>query len=351
MRFLPGCCVLLVMASFSYGQLDSFETGGAMRSFLIHAPAGLTQPALLMSMHGATGDGAFQQSRTQFNTIADREKFIVVYPNGNYTNASHSWDLSGDEDVTFLCALIDTMIARYSVDRTRVYCNGFSLGGMMTYHLACCAAHRLAAVVSVSGPVRDFSCQPAYPLPVMHIHGLADNTIDYSNARTTVDKWITQLGCPLSPEVTDHYPAGQTASKVKKEYWGPCSQGSEVILLSVEGLDHTWPNTTNSGFNASEEIWNFLKSHTPPDGISAARNHHTVRAGPGIDGILRGTVDGIREISVFNAKGAVVARWEKGMNPALIGYFLNTARTLHVIRLKTDRGGYIFPRITLKKTR
>jgi poly(3-hydroxybutyrate) depolymerase len=336
------------MAGFSYGQLDSFKTGGAMRSFLIYAPTGFTQPALLISMHGAAGDGALQQSRTQFDTIADREKFIVVYPNGNYTNASHSWDLSGDEDVTFLCALIDTMIARYSVDRTRVYCNGFSLGGMMTYHLACRAAHRLAAVVSVSGPIRDNSCQPAYPLPVMHIHGLADNTIDYSNARTTIDTWITLLGCPLSPEVTDHYPAGQTASKVKKEYWGPCSKESEVILLSVEGLDHTWPNTTNSGFNASEEIWNFLKSHTLPNGINAARNHRAVRDGPGIDRMLRGTFNGIREISVFDARGAIVAHWEKGMDPALISHLLNTARRLYIVRLETDRGGYIFPRISLK---
>ena len=75
------------------------------------------------------------------------------------------------------------MIARYSVDRTRVCCKEFSLGGMMTYHLACSAANRLGTVVSVSGPVRDANCLPAYPLPVMHIHGLADNTIAYSNGK------------------------------------------------------------------------------------------------------------------------------------------------------------------------
>lgn len=304
-----GILFLLLSACSTAAQVDSFSIGGAMRSYLLHVPPDISHPPLLISMHGATGDGFLQQSRTGFDTIANRDTFIVVYPNGNYTSGKHSWNYSGSEDVTFLSALIDTLYKQFAVDRSRVYCSGFSLGGMMTYHMACSAADKIAAVVSVSGPDMSKTCTPALPVPVMHIHGLADNTINYSNAVSTVDGWVTKLGCSLPPSVADHYPATNPASKIKRESWSPCTGTSEVIFLSVEGGDHSWPNDSSAGFNASEEIWSFFKRHSlaSAKNTAAFANHGAERVLPQYRaGVLRFAYpDNIRRVTAYTLNGVM----------------------------------------------
>lgn len=352
--------IVILLATPVRAQIDSFKTGGVMRSFLVHAPSVVSRPALLISLHGAIGDGAVQQSRTEFDNIADREKFIVVYPNSNYTTGSHLWNLSGDEDVVFLCALIDTMIALYSVDRRRVYCNGFSLGGMMTYHLACRAAGKLAAIVSVSGPCRDNPCNPAYPIPVMHIHGRADNTINYSNAVSTVNQWTAQFSCTQPPVVIDHYPADQPQSKAKKEYWGPCDHGSEVILISVEGLDHSWPNLSNSGFNASEEIWSFLKNHTLPEGIASTggiRPILTFGSKPGNmnpGNLLPDNACSFIEAAAYNLQGIILERWTGGGNGNDFSsagniLFNRKLQQMIILRTRTPNGRFSLRTVSLNR--
>ena len=258
--------IIALLAVVCFGaasaQVDNLFVGGVIRTAIVYAPTGISRPPLLMSLHGATGDGALQRTRTQFNKIADREKFIVAYPNGNYANASHSWDDTGDDDIPFLLALIDTIDKSYGIDRSRVYCTGFSLGGMMTHRLACRASNRIAAIASVSGPDNSSDCPSLRPLPVMHIHGLADQTIDYSNAVETVKKWADRNGCPQVSQLIAPYPASNPNSKSKKEIWGPCSGNSEVVLISVDGLDHAWPKSATSDVDASEEIWAFLKNYS-----------------------------------------------------------------------------------------
>ena len=44
------------------------------------------------------------------NQVADREKFVVVYPNAlPNANNEQSWNLSGPDDYAFLLAIIDTV--------------------------------------------------------------------------------------------------------------------------------------------------------------------------------------------------------------------------------------------------
>lgn len=50
-----------------------------------------------------------------------------------------------------LLALLDEVIAKYPVDRTRVYLTGLSMGGYATWNLAVTAPERFAAVVPICG--------------------------------------------------------------------------------------------------------------------------------------------------------------------------------------------------------
>ncbi|MGQ0569083.1 MAG: hypothetical protein ACT4P5_06055 [Armatimonadota bacterium] len=59
---------------------------------------------------------------------------------------------------------------------------------------------------------------------------------------------------------------------MRREDYGPCAEGTEVILYAVEGGGHTWPGgwqylpervvgRTSRDIDANQVIWSFLKKH------------------------------------------------------------------------------------------
>ena len=124
LRFLLPFLAILLPAVVS-AQTKTIQIAGVSRTYILHAPSGVTNPPLVLNIHGYNMDAASEQSYTKMDQIADREKFIVVYPNA----INKSWDMSGANDFTFLLAIIDTMDKKYKIDRTRVYACGFSQGG------------------------------------------------------------------------------------------------------------------------------------------------------------------------------------------------------------------------------
>jgi poly(3-hydroxybutyrate) depolymerase len=262
MRYIMALAVMtMVFAGIARGQSESIVVDGETRTFIAHAPSGLTNPPLVISMHGAGGTGSQQRSMSGFDKIADREKFVVVYPDG----ISNRWDLSGAKDLNFIMAIIDTMAARYQIDRNRVYPTGFSMGGMMSYTLACKAANKIAAIGPASGfPMGGLGgCSPSRPVPILHVHGEVDDVVTYSGLAAIISGWVTKNGCPTTPVVTKPYPADNANSKATKSYYGPCKEGSEIILITIAGMGHAYASSVNSyGINASEEFWTFFKTHS-----------------------------------------------------------------------------------------
>ena len=262
--------MIMALDGIVLAQTDSFPVEDTMRTFIVHAPSGLSNPPLVISMHGLSGTGSQQRSMSGFDKIADREKFVVVYPDG----LSNRWDVSGSTDVNFILALIDTMAARYQIDRNRVYATGFSMGGMMSYKLACAAANKIAAIGPASGYLMGGmgggGCSPARPMPILHTHGSLDSVVAFTGLASCISGWVTKNGCPTAAQITKPYPESKPNSKVTKEYYGPCNQGSEIIVLTVEGMGHAYPGSFGStDINASEEFWAFFKTHSlAPAGIA-----------------------------------------------------------------------------------
>ena len=64
---------------------DTLMHDGIKRGFLVYMPDGdIDGRPLVLVLHGSKGKGKSvrQQSCYQFDALADREKFIVVYPDG-----------------------------------------------------------------------------------------------------------------------------------------------------------------------------------------------------------------------------------------------------------------------------
>ena len=281
-------CAGLLFATFSFAQTtvtSSFEYDGVSRDYRLYIPAIYdgSQPApLVFNLHGYGSDNVSQELYGDFRPIADTANFIIVHPQGLLDDfGSTHWNTFGTstvDDLGFLSALIDTIYANYNINADRIYSTGFSNGGFMSYKLACLLSGRIAAIAPVGGSMTtaEFGvCNTNHPMPVLHIHGTADETIPYAGnilfmpIDDIVDHWVTFNECTSDPvvnDITDSDPDdGCSATQYVYENG---LLGSTVELFKIESGEHTWPGSayiagiTNNDFDASTEIWRFFSQYT-----------------------------------------------------------------------------------------
>jgi len=161
----------------------SFVASGVKREYLLYVPRSYdptTPTPLIISLHGAAIWGAVQRDISRWNDVADREGLIVVYPSGIGGRGVRVWHEEAgpgvSRDVTFISALIDTISTHFNIDPARVYANGLSNGGGMSFALSCTLSHRIAAVGLVaSAQLEPFKwCPDPHPVPMINFHGTAD---------------------------------------------------------------------------------------------------------------------------------------------------------------------------------
>jgi polyhydroxybutyrate depolymerase len=291
--------LLLAAGSAAAEPKQSSETltvGALKRSFDVYDPGREKNPALVIVLHGGGGNAANAAQMTGFSALADKEGFVVAYPNGSGRmaprlltwNAGHCCAYAMEEridDVAFISALIDHMIATRHVDPKRVYVTGMSNGGMMSHRLAIELSTKVAAIAPVVGALFGDEKPPAAPVPAMIIVGAEDAT-------------VRPAGGPLSPPALAGQVPRQSAdrpilpAKAAAEFWakangctGPktvqekemevtayarCREGAEVQFISVARQGHAWPGgrkgreeaaTPNPNVNATAMIWDFFKRH------------------------------------------------------------------------------------------
>jgi poly(3-hydroxybutyrate) depolymerase len=253
-RFLWLLAGAVAVAS-GFAQTQTMQIAGVSRTYIVHAPSGITNPPLVLNIHGYNMDAASEQSYTQMDKVADREKFIVVYPSA----INKSWDMAGANDFTFLMAIIDTIDKKYKIDRNRIYSCGFSQGGFMTFQLACRYSDVFAAIAPTSGNLTG-TCTLKRPMSMRLTFGTNEGFTGGTAAfMTNVTKWLDLCNCPKTPVVTSPYPPSNSRSLVTRLVYGPCDGGTEVIADSIKTGGHEWPMNTSDRINNSEETWAFLK--------------------------------------------------------------------------------------------
>lgn len=248
----------LLAASAASAQTLGLKVAGVARTTTLHVPSsGLSKPALVFVLHGLGGDGPGMRSSTQMDKVADREKFIVAYPNA----VGGTWDYAGAKnDYAFLRAIIDSTVARYQVDRTRVYVTGFSQGGGMAVYAAFSYPDVFAAVAPVSS-VGSGAPVPKRPIPIFLTFGTKD-LYTPATFMASVASWIGFDSCTRTPVVARPYPASNAKSVVTRLTYGKCAQGTEIVVDSIQGGGHEWPNNTATKVNNAEEVWAFFKPIT-----------------------------------------------------------------------------------------
>ena len=260
---------------------------GLVREFWVLTPLNM-QPnlPLVLSLHGWTETFEAYRDYTLQDQHAYTTGYVLVLPVG----IDRAWN-SGQvpprgadvDDVGFVADLIDTLQGRYGIDRSRVYCCGWSNGGRMTYRLACEIGHHFAAVASVGAGLCDLATQagwhPLRPMPVLDIRGTNDSyagdpALDLWSVEQTLDFWITRNDCMAPPDtvwIPDTDPADSCT--VQRITWRDCADQTEVVHCRVLNGGHSWPGSAytfssegnkNRDINANEEIWNFFRRFENP---------------------------------------------------------------------------------------
>ncbi len=281
------------------GTQGSLMHDGIRRTYILYRPAQLSQQRavpLVIALHGGYGEAANFAQTTGFNQVADRNGFMVVYPNGVDKHWADGRDPSADkvDDVSFIRALIDHLVSTQGVDPKRVYVTGHSNGGTMTLRLACELSDRIAAFASVAANFTTAYaplCAPRKPVSVMMINGTDDSFMPYSGGSgkgtrvtgdrgtllSTPDSWqvlVRANGCASQPLVSmlpDLDPSD--GMRVEQRRFSQCKGGAEIVVLSVQGGGHTWPGTDErtarqmltgkpvQDIDGAEEIWKFFSRH------------------------------------------------------------------------------------------
>ena len=239
---------------------------------------------LVVLLHGYGATGAMQESYMKFESVAETNKFILVYPDGTVDSSGRRfWNatdaccdfFSAVADDVYLLSILKEMESSYSIDAKRIYFVGHSNGGFMSYRMACKYPDRIAAIASLAGAsyFKTTDCGAKSSVSVLQVHGTKDETIlydggqilgtSYPGAVASASQWATFNQCTqnavtrsskfdLEPNIT--------GDETSVTAWTNCQNSSEVELWTMEGAAHI--PTLKSTF--ATKIWEFFAAHPKP---------------------------------------------------------------------------------------
>jgi len=258
--------------------------------FRLHVPAhldGATQAPLLVALHGCTQNAVDFAEGTRFDAIADRYGAIVVYPEQtDRANARRCWNWFLPENQSrergepaAILAVVEEIVERLNVDRSRIFVTGLSAGAAMAAILAEQSPDVFAGVGLMAGialhashDVRTaYSAMRGEPdadalrsllrandaaaferLRVMIWTGARDRTVAPANAQLLAKQFLQLLHVPADPAEPTVVDDGLLSQ------WRDARGTVRVVLRTIEDLGHAWSGGSLRG------------SHTAPKGPSAS---------------------------------------------------------------------------------
>lgn len=202
--------------------------------------------ALVLSMHGGMMTGWGQAIYTSWTLAADRDGFIVVFPNASYNRfwqvqwgtweidpekrtpgsmegepegvKSSPEDVCENHDIKLVLGLIDLMKKTYNIDDGRIFMQGMSMGNMMTSLFARNFGNILAGAAG-------------------------SGAATFLSLIFTKDEKIINKGGPLAiwqsrPELNDIPPGREIEKKVHKYnrlYWMRINECELIPQITIQG--------------------------------------------------------------------------------------------------------------------
>jgi len=283
---LPAVLAAIEAVSFQIRNRNngSIVSSGEKREYILYVPRSYdrSKPTpLVISMHGAGGWPKQQMELSEWNRLAESQRFIVVYPSGRESAGPRVWRVGPDfrRDVRFISEMIDKPEGEYNIDPARIYANGFSNGGGMAFVLSCTLSERIAAVgmVGAAQTLPWSWCSERRAVPMIAFHGTDDRFAFYNGGQS----WVAPRPFPAVPMWTRNWARrnrceprpveSAVASDVTRREYTNCADDATVVLYIVRGGGHTWPGggplpewfvgRDSRTIDATKTMWAFFREH------------------------------------------------------------------------------------------
>jgi polyhydroxybutyrate depolymerase len=204
----------------------------------VHLPK---RPPLLLVFHGLRESASYLAGETAFDDVAERNRFVVAYPNAR---VGQRWALGANSrDVRHVRQFIPQVVRRLCADPRRVYLTGFSNGAGFAYRAGCDLPGQIAAIAPVSGSYRSCGSKP---MPTLELHGRDPWT---RTVALLISDTKRRNGCGRPPTVE------RIARGITRTRWPGCNL--ERIYNRTVG--HEWPKL--GPYNTSVEVWRFVSRY------------------------------------------------------------------------------------------
>ncbi|WP_416393505.1 MULTISPECIES: alpha/beta hydrolase family esterase [unclassified Curtobacterium] len=265
-------------------DLIGADTGIAGVAFVPHsARAGRDLP-LVISLHGGMMAGWGQAVYSSWTLVAEREGFVVVFPDASVGGiwalsdlpAGLGGEVPGAEDFipavseenpdeAKLLRLIDAITDVVPVDRARIYVHGMSMGHGMADQFARHHGHLLAGVAGSAGATSPRTLNdepPQAAVPVWSTQVEFDDVPTFFGTDRLTTLSANRAAWATVNEVESTIPVVTTDGVDTVLHWRGAR--ADVVLRDVAGRDHGQP------LDDAEQVWAFFAGlRRGPDGIES----------------------------------------------------------------------------------
>lgn len=227
-------------AQESLSSLADFGPNPGGLAAFHHVAKNVGAMPLVVVLHGCTQNAAGYDRGTGWTQLADELGFAVLFPEqtrANNPNLCFNWYQTTDNrrdagEPMSIRAMVEAMVDRYEIDRSRIYVTGLSAGGAMTSVMLATYPDVFAGGAIIAGlPHGSAASMPEAfdrmrghggptaagladlvssatthrgPWPTISVwHGSADMTVDQSNADAIVEQWRPFHRVSSSPDTVE----------------------------------------------------------------------------------------------------------------------------------------------------